>query len=263
MVVVDDENETDPNALTPAHQRPPGPEACGFRSTGIQSGEVHCQPAPPGTLLASPAGRALLLALALLPVLLTAACTGNRRPALPPGPVGGVEHGIASWYGPGFNGHRTANGERYNMRELTAAHPTLPFGTLVEVRNLENGQAVVVRINDRGPFARNRVIDLSYAAAREVGVFGPGTANVELQVMGTDPEALVTRYTVQVGAFADPDLALLLHRNLKRLYPEAYIHSDGTWNRVQVGLFDDRDNAESLRRELAAMGMSAVVVVSQ
>ncbi len=246
----------DPNALTQPHQR----------TAGFLSGEVHCEPAPPGSLLSSSAARALLLALALLPVLLSAACSGNRRPNVPSAPVGpvaGVERGTASWYGPGFNGHRTASGERYNMRELTAAHPTLPFGTQVEVRNLENGQAVVVRINDRGPYAKSRVIDLSYAAAREVGVFGPGTAEVELRVMGADPTALVPRYTVQVGAFADPDLALLLHRNLKHMYPEAYIHSDGTWNRVQVGLFDDRDNAESLRRELAAMGMPSVVVVSQ
>jgi rare lipoprotein A len=243
----------DLNALTQAQRRLPG----------FQSGEVHCEPAPPGIFLASPSGRALLVALALLPVLLTAACSGNRRPAPPAGPVGGVERGTASWYGPGFNGHRTANGERYNMRELTAAHPTLPFGSLVEVRNLENGHAVVVRINDRGPYAKGRVIDLSYAAAREVGVFGPGTADVELRVMGADPEAQVTRFTVQVGAFADPDLALILHRNLKRMYPEAFIHADGLWNRVQIGLFDDRDNAESLRRELAAMGMGAVVVVAQ
>jgi rare lipoprotein A len=242
----------DPNALIQAQRLP-----------GFQSGEVHCQPAPPGSLLSTPAGRALLVAFALLPVLLTAACSGNRRPTPPSGPVSGVERGTASWYGPGFNGHRTANGERYNMRELTAAHQSIPFGSLVEVRNLENGHAVVVRINDRGPFARGRVIDLSYAAAREVGVFGPGTAEVELHVLGADPAAQTTRFTVQVGAFADPDLALILHRNLKRMYPEAFIHADGLWNRVQIGLFDDRDNAESLRRELAAMGMNAVVVVAQ
>jgi len=242
----------DSNALTQAQRLP-----------GFQSGEVHCQPAPPGSLLSTPAGRALLLALALLPVLLTAACSGNHRPAPPSGPVSGVERGTASWYGPGFNGHRTANGERYNMRELTAAHQSIPFGSLVEVRNLENGRAVVVRINDRGPFARGRVIDLSYAAAREVGVFGPGTAEVELRVLGADPAAQTTRFTVQVGAFADPDLALILHRNLKRMYPEAFIHADGIWNRVQIGLFDDRDNAEPLRRELAAMGINAVDVVAQ
>jgi rare lipoprotein A len=222
------------------------------------SGEVHCEPAPPGPLTS----RTLLLALVLLP-LLFAACSGNRKPLIPAGPVSGVERGTASWYGPGFNGHRTANGERYNMRELTAAHPSLPFGSLVEVRNLENGRAVVVRINDRGPFAKGRVIDLSYAAARDVGVWGPGTADVELRVLGAEGGEPVARWTVQVGAFADPDLAVILHRDLKRMYPEAFIHSDGTWNRVQVGLFDDRDNAESLRRELAAMGMTSVVVAAQ
>jgi rare lipoprotein A len=133
----------------------------------------------------------------------------------------------------------------------------------VQVKNLENGATVVVTINDRGPFARGRVLDLSYQAARELGVSGPGTANVELAVLGPEkddpPE---TRYTVQVGAFSDPDYAVLLHRDLKRLYPEAYVHSDGIWNRVQVGLFADRENAENLRRELGAMGMSAIVVAA-
>ena len=245
----------DPKARPQAQQRPPR-----SGSSGIQSEEINCRPAPPGWSRAPLAAPALL---ALSLALLLSACTGNRQPPPPASPTGGVERGMASWYGPGFNGHRTANGERYNMRGMTAAHQTLPFGSLVEVRNLENGHAVVVRINDRGPFARGRVIDLSYAAAREVGVFGPGTAEVELRVLGADPAAQTTRFTVQVGAFADPDLALILHRNLKRMYPEAFIHSDGIWNRVQSGLFDDRDNAESLRRELAAMGMNAVVVVAQ
>src|SRR5262245_971272 len=104
----------DQNALIQARRLP-----------GFLSGEVHCQPAPPGSPFATPSGRALLVALALLPALLTAACSGNRRPAPPSGPIGsGIERGTASWYGPGFNGHRTANGERYNMRELTAAHQT-------------------------------------------------------------------------------------------------------------------------------------------
>jgi rare lipoprotein A len=172
-----------------------------------------------------------------------------------------MEHGVASWYGPGFNGRRTASGERYDMYELTAAHPTLPFGTLVEVKNVENARAVVVRINDRGPFARRRVIDLSYAAARSLGVFGPGTAQVELRVV--DERVLDSRYTVQVAAFADAERALALHHELVKVYPEAFVHSDGTWNRVQVGLFEDRDNAESLRRELAAMGITSVVVVAR
>lgn len=205
-----------------------------------------------------------LLLLLLLPLLSTA-CTGNRPTLRPSGSrtSGAVERGIASWYGPGFDGHRTASGERYKRYALTAAHRSLPFGTRVQVKNRENGASVVVTINDRGPFARGRVIDLSYQAARELGVAISGTADVELAILGAEANDLPeTRYTVQVGVFSDPDYAVLLHRDLKRLYPEAYVHSDGTWNRVQVGLFTDRENAEDLRRELAAMGMSGIVVAA-
>jgi rare lipoprotein A len=92
------------------------------------------------------------------------------------------EQGKASWYGPRFNGRRTASGERYNMNDLTAAHRTLPFGTLVRVRSLVNGKEVEVRINDRGPFSRNRVIDLSRAAAEAIGMLGLGVKDVLLLV---------------------------------------------------------------------------------
>lgn len=190
---------------------------------------------------------------------------------------------MASWYGPGFQGRRTANGEKYNMYDLTAAHPTLPFGTRLAVRNVRTGKMVVVRVNDRGPFKKSRILDLSYAAAREVGVFGPGTAYVELYPATAarrndrnEPPAPVAvfagltpeqgpppRYTVQVGAFSDAGRAVELHREIARVYPEVFVHSDGTWNRVQVGLFTDRDQAESLRRELAVLGMSSVVVATR
>ena len=92
--------------------------------------------------------------------------------------------GIASWYGPGFHGRRSASGERYNQNALTAAHRSLPFGTQVVVTNLNNGRSVIVRINDRGPFIRGRVIDLSAAAARELGVMQTGVAPVQIQVLG-------------------------------------------------------------------------------
>jgi len=231
---------------------------------------ANCMPAPPGRTI-SPLGtrRSLSLLPLLVPLLLPILTTGcsSAHPRLRPsnpGPTGPVERGMASWYGPGFDGHRTASGERYRQASLTAAHRTLPFGTRVQVRNLENGATVVVKINDRGPFSRGRVIDLSSEAARQIGIHGAGTAAVEIAVLGPEREDAPpeTQYTVQVGAFSDPDLAVLLHRDLKRLYPEAYVHSDGTWNRVQVGLFTDRDNAEDLRRELAAMGMSAIVVAA-
>jgi rare lipoprotein A (peptidoglycan hydrolase) len=94
--------------------------------------------------------------------------------------------GLASWYGPGFNGRRTSSGERYNQREMTAAHKTLPFGSAVKVTNVENGKSCVVRINDRGPFVRGRVIDLSKAAALKLDMVGAGTARVKLATLGAD-----------------------------------------------------------------------------
>jgi len=91
--------------------------------------------------------------------------------------------GVASWYGPGFHGRKTANGERYNMNELTAAHKTLRFGTRVRVTNQNNGKSVIVRINDRGPYVGSRVIDLSKSAAQKIDMIGSGTAKVKLQVL--------------------------------------------------------------------------------
>ncbi len=195
----------------------------------------------------------------LLVELLAVACSGNRQPAVAPPTLGApLERGIASWYGPKFNGKMTASGERYDMNAFTAAHPSLPFGTKIGVRNTRTGREVIVKVNDRGPFSKNRIIDLSYAAAKEVGVVGPGTASVELYLV---PEAgLPPRFTVQVGAFSEPDRAASLQREVARLYPETVVASDGTWSRVQIGAFDDRDQAESLRRELASIGMQAVVV---
>jgi len=92
--------------------------------------------------------------------------------------------GEASWYGPTFHGKTTANGERYNMLGMTAAHLTLPFNTLVRVTNLENGFSAVVRINDRGPFLKKRILDLSYKAARALGANGPGVIRVRIEVVG-------------------------------------------------------------------------------
>ncbi len=113
----------------------------------------------------------------LLGLLLVAGCAGRRT-------VGGryVEEGIASWYGPRFHGRRTASGEVFDMHRLTAAHPWLPFGTVVRVTNLENGLSVVVRINDRGPFVKGRIIDLSYAAAKRLRMLRQN-ARVRVEVL--------------------------------------------------------------------------------
>ena len=104
----------------------------------------------------------------------------ERQPAIP-GEY--VEEGVASWYGIPFNGHRTSNGEIYDMHQFTAAHRTLPFNCVVRVTNLDNGKQTEVRINDRGPFVANRVIDLSLSAAQAIEMVGPGTAHVRLEIV--------------------------------------------------------------------------------
>jgi rare lipoprotein A len=122
----------------------------------------------------------LLVVLALL----CGACAGRRPPDTPPAPApdpGRSQTGIASWYGKKFHGRRTASGERYDMHAMTAAHRTLPFGTRVEVTDLETGRSVRVRINDRGPFVQGRIIDLSYAAARKLGMVERGLARVRIR----------------------------------------------------------------------------------
>jgi len=109
-----------------------------------------------------------------------------RRDTLPPPvkPYGRyVETGVASYYGSDFHGKPTSSGEIFNMYALTAAHKRLPFGTIVKVKNLKNKKTVTVTINDRGPFARGRIIDLSYAAAQTIGMIGPGTARVRIEVI--------------------------------------------------------------------------------
>lgn len=125
--------------------------------------------------------------------------------------------GRASWYGPGFAGRRTANGEIFDPSQLTAAHKTLPFGTQVRVTNLNNGRSTSVRINDRGPFKPGRIIDLSRAAAEQIGMIGSGTAPVQLELLGTNNsvtlstavDANLQGYTV-VSAHYEPGTLLLL-----------------------------------------------------
>ncbi|MCP3955350.1 MAG: septal ring lytic transglycosylase RlpA family protein, partial [Desulfobacterales bacterium] len=133
---------------------------------------------------------------------------------------GFTQRGKASWYGKKFHGRKTANGERYDMYGLSAAHKTLPLGTWVRVNNRDNGRTLDVRINDRGPFVQGRIIDLSYGASKKLGVVGPGTANVTVTALGsrvTTAQPATSkparyrpvdwsrgRFTFQVGAFSDP-----------------------------------------------------------
>jgi len=122
----------------------------------------------------------------LIVACLAAACAGRRDATTAPRGTPGAaayDSGVASWYGRKFHGRKTASGERYDMHELTAAHPSLPFGTIVRVVRLDTGDAVVVRINDRGPFVRGRIIDLSYAAAKRIEMVQDGVAQVELYLL--------------------------------------------------------------------------------
>ncbi len=125
--------------------------------------------------------------------------------------IGDESSGIASWYGRDFHGKRTSNGEYYNMYDMTAAHKTLPMNTMVKVTNLNNSKSAVVRVNDRGPFVKTRIIDLSYAAASRLGVVSHGTAPVRLEVIGFNgvlhrdktkvASVSMSSYMVQIGAF--------------------------------------------------------------
>lgn len=206
---------------------------------------------------ARPAAALAALASVGLAAALAAGCAGRTPPSAR---VGATQQGVASWYGPGFHGRTTASGEVYDMHALTAAHPTLPLGTLVEVRNLSNGRAVEVRINDRGPHVKRRVIDLSYAAAERLEMVAPGTARVEIVVLGVGDPRPGAGYTVQVGAFQDPESARSLCEELRRTYPEATVNGDGVWHRVQIGDFPRRRQAEDLREELLRLGLTALVV---
>jgi len=156
------------------------------------------------------------------------------------------QEGLASWYGPGFDGKRTASGEVYDMEELTAAHKRLPFGTRVQVQSLDNGRRTEVRINDRGPFVDDRIIDLSMAAARELEMLGPGTARVRISVV--EMSAMLSCSMVQVGAFADAANAESVARSFReRGLPVVLRQGSDGLTRVLLGPYDDLDQAERAR----------------
>ena len=193
-------------------------------------------------------------------------CSGISKPTYFPGyPIGFIERGVASWYGPGFHGHKTANGERYDMQQLTAAHRTLPLGSIAVVRSMSTGRKVTVRINDRGPFARGRVLDLSLAGANALGMTGSGTDEVELQVVGYQGRAAEIGFLrVQVGSFSDQQNALNLLERVKPLYPGGRIQivdlPEGRRYRVQVGQFSTESQATAAATHLeSALDLQGVV----
>jgi rare lipoprotein A len=163
-----------------------------------------------------------------------------------------VEEGVASWYGVPFDGHRTSNGEIFDMHQFTAAHRTLPFNAVVRVTNLTNGKQTDVRINDRGPFVANRIIDLSFSAARAIGMLGAGTAQVRLEIIA-GPNPTAGFFAVQVGAFLRQENAERLKAQLGATYSVNIVKFEspnGLFYRVRVGRFANEDAARQLAYQL-------------
>jgi len=178
--------------------------------------------------------------------------------------------GTASWYGTKFHGQRTSSGETYDMYGMTAAHKTLPLPTYATVKNLSNNREVIVKINDRGPFHDGRIIDLSYAAAVKLGVFGTGTAKVEVTAINLAPKEVPIAegvLFVQVGAFSQRENAKKMRDRLKNSDLQRDIHvvkaTTGRANifRVRVGPFDLRSEADRMAHNLMGMGIEEAKVI--
>lgn len=178
--------------------------------------------------------------------LAVSGCAG--APAPDPGPVseGWSQEGIASWYGGEFHGRATASGEPYDQEGMTAAHRSLPFGTWIRVENLDNGRETRVRVTDRGPYIGDRILDLSRAAAREIGMLGPGTARVRIEVVALPSDTSCRE--VQVGSFRRAGNARDLARRLREEgEPVRMEDGPGEMRRVVLGPFMDREEARRAR----------------
>jgi rare lipoprotein A len=191
------------------------------------------------------------------------------------------EKGIASWYGEDFHGKRTSSGELYDMYALTAAHKTLPLGVFVRVTNLTNHKHIDVRINDRGPFVKGRIIDLSYIAAQKLDIVGPGTAPVEVVALGAPATSANSdknekyikidyfsgKFTIQIGAFSNHKNAARLKTKLAKDYAHAHIQPHQSdrkiYYRVRVGDYSNLDEAERFEKELNESGYAGAFIVAE
>lgn len=202
-------------------------------------------------------------ALVFLAGLPFAACAAHRP--LPPPYPGAGQVGVASWYGLEEQGRRTASGEIMDPYRLSAAHPSLPFGTELRVTDLDTGRSVIVVVNDRGPFARGRILDLSYGAAQAIGIVEKGVARIRLEVLAVDPGLLTTRWVVQVGSFRDEGQARAVSGDLEQSgYASVRVSPhdlDGrVFYRVQVGAFTERAPAETMAQQMRSAGLDAIVI---
>lgn len=227
-------------------------------------------------VLSGGAKRSVLVGLFALASVAAAACSVHQHSApseSPPPPISEKPTrsslvGVASWYGPGFHGRRTASGEIYDQEELTAASTVIPLGSRVMVTNLDNGRAVEVRINDHGPYVKERKIDLSHEAARTLGIVQPGTARVRIDLLsqpdGTRPMGTPVRYYVQVGSFSQQTNARKVCGTLAAHYRDVRVEqvNAGTrcFYRVRMGAFSSRDAARERAHQSAHFGYPIVIV---
>lgn len=198
-----------------------------------------------------------------------------------PDAEGFSEEGLASWYGKDFHGRKTSNGEIYDMYAMTAAHKILPMNVFLKVTNLNSGQSAVVRVNDRGPFVKSRIIDLSYSAAKQLGVVGPGTAPVRIEALGyresakpgapsnyQQPDSYAPGpFVVQVGAFTVKENAYRLADKLKKQYGASAVAEgwvDGRkFYRVRAGLYDNMSLAMDGLMRMEADGFANSFIVAR
>lgn len=216
------------------------------------------------------------------PTLRPYVVNGERYYPLPDS-EGFVEVGLASWYGKEFQGRRTASGEIFDMYKKSAAHKILPMGTYVKVQNLSNNRSVILKINDRGPFVKGRIIDLSYAAAKEIGLIGPGVGRVKVVALGREvgkfrssvgvkhvveiKDFKVGEFAVQVGAFKDRNNALRLADRLRVIfdYVDISVYEDrkrGKLYRLRVSKSKTLRQAGEVEKRLEAMGFEEAFIVS-
>jgi rare lipoprotein A len=239
---------------TPPQRSAPSPTAPAPAPTEIEPAEIDKSPDPaPRTEARSKRGN---------PAFYTVL---GKRYFVMADAAGYVERGIASWYGPGFHGGATSNGEKYDMHAMTAAHTTLPLPTHVQVTNLRNGKSVVVRVNDRGPFKDGRIIDLSYSAAAKLDMLRDGTTFVEVRALTSldtpDPPPATSSIFVQAGAFSsEANAASLLERLRSKGVKNGFVrqdHVDGrSLYRVRIGPVPSVGEYDRVLAKLKALGVA-------
>jgi rare lipoprotein A len=234
---------------------------------------------PMSTCSARYSARDLSLGAVIVLVGMLASCAGiidtidvAPEPVTPPvqavnaSPVPAVpvfrQQGTASWYGKDVHGRRTASGELFDRNSLSAAHRTLPLGSMIRVTNLDNNKSTTVRVNDRGPFIKNRVIDLSYAAARELGFVADGTAQVSIERLDELPGT--TPFTVHAAQYVEEENARLLKERLSAKFEVISIIPGetnlGRVYHVEVGVYGTEEKAEIVAGRVAQEGLEPVVI---